>query len=102
MDDFEHLKRLCERRKQVGSVPWIAGNKSSMNAKVEIDRIDGLIVEEVMKLYEKDDVAEVVRCRDCRFFHNGYDETCCINHKGVVVTDEFGFCHHAKRRADNG
>lgn len=53
MADFEHLKRLCERRKQVGSVPWIAGNRESMNAKIELDRIDGLIVKEVMKLYEK-------------------------------------------------
>lgn len=48
------------------------------------------------------DVVEVVRCKDCRYFHNGYDEKCCINHKGVVVTDENGFCHHAERRADNG
>lgn len=48
------------------------------------------------------DVVEVVRCKDCRYFHNGYDEKCCINHKGVVATDENGFCHHAERRADNG
>lgn len=48
------------------------------------------------------DVVEVVRCKDCRFFHNGYDEKCCINHKGVVATDENGFCHHAERKADNG
>lgn len=48
------------------------------------------------------DVVEVVRCKDCRYFHNGYDEKCCINHKGVVVTDENGFCHHAERRADDG
>lgn len=34
--------------------------------------------------------------------NNGYDEKCCINHKGVVATDENGFCHHAERRADNG
>ena len=27
------------------------------------------------------DFVEVVRCKDCRFFHNGYDEKCCINHK---------------------
>lgn len=48
------------------------------------------------------DVVEVVRCKDCRYLHNGYDEKCCINHKGVVATDENGFCHHAERRADNG
>ncbi len=48
------------------------------------------------------DVADVVRCKDCRFFHNGYDEKCCTNHKGVVVADENGFCHHAKRRCEDG
>lgn len=48
------------------------------------------------------DVVEVVRCKDCRYFHNGYDEKCCINHKGVVATNENGFCHHAERRADDG
>lgn len=47
-------------------------------------------------------VVEVVRCKDCRYFHNGYGEKYCINHKGVVVTDENGFCHHAERRVDNG
>ena len=44
----------------------------------------------------------VVRCKDCRYFYDGYDEKCCINHRGVVVTDENGFCHHAERRLDNG
>lgn len=48
------------------------------------------------------DVVEVVRCKDCRYFYNGHDEMCCINHKGVVVTNENGFCHHAKRREDEG
>ncbi len=47
------------------------------------------------------DVVEVVRCKDCRYFYNGYDEKCCISHRGVVVTDENGFCHHAERRSDN-
>lgn len=56
----------------------------------------------VRELVPPADVVEVVRCKDCRYFHNGYDEKCCINHKGVVVTDENGFCHHAERRADNG
>lgn len=56
----------------------------------------------VRELVPAADVVEVVRCKDCRYFHNGYDEKCCINHKGVVVTDENGFCHHAERRADNG
>lgn len=64
------------------------------------------LMQEGKLLKEKDikpvDVVEVVRCKDCRYFHNGYDEKCCINHKGVVVTDENGFCHHAERRADNG
>ena len=48
------------------------------------------------------DVVKVVRCKDCRFFFTGYDEKCCINHGGVVMTDENGFCHHAERRDDDG
>lgn len=47
------------------------------------------------------DVVEVVRCRDCRYFYNGFMK-CCTNHFGVVLTDENGFCHHAKRREDEG
>lgn len=47
------------------------------------------------------DVVEVVRCRDCRYFYNG-SMRCCTNHFGVVLTDENGFCHHAKRREDEG
>ena len=46
-------------------------------------------------------IQRLVRCRECRYFHNGYDEKCCINHSGVVVTDENGFCHHGKRRDDD-
>lgn len=48
------------------------------------------------------DWVEVVRCKDCRYFYDGYDEKCCINHRGVVVTDENGFCHHAERRDEDG
>jgi len=56
----------------------------------------------VRELVPAADVVDVVRCKDCRYFYNGYDEKCCVSHRGVVVTDENGFCHHAKRRADNG
>ena len=65
--------------------------------KIDFAASNGL---EVVAHAEK--IAELVRCKDYRFFHNGYDEKCCINHKGVVATDENGFCHHAKRRSDNG
>lgn len=47
------------------------------------------------------DVVEVVRCKECRYFYNGSTK-CCTNHVGVVLTDENGFCHHAKRREDEG
>lgn len=40
------------------------------------------------------DVRPVVLCRDCKYFYNGRDQKCCINHAGVVLTDEDGFCHH--------
>lgn len=47
------------------------------------------------------DVVEVVRCKECRYFY-GWPMKCCMNHGGVVLTDENGFCHHAKRREDEG
>ena len=47
------------------------------------------------------DVVEVVRCRDCRYFYDGPDEKCCINHSGVVLTDENGYCHYGKKRTDD-
>lgn len=64
--------------------------------------IQHIALREALNRVPTADVVEVVRCKDCRYFHNGYDEKCCINHKGVVATDENGFCHHAERRADNG
>ena len=75
----------------------------------EIYRFDGYLDDDMiwrlhyaLREIPAADVVEVVRCKDCRYLHNGYDEKCCINHKGVVATDENGFCHHAERRADNG
>lgn len=47
------------------------------------------------------DVVEVVRCKEFRYFYGG-PMKCCMNHVGVVLTDENGFCHHAKRREDEG
>lgn len=51
-----------------------------------------------MKPEEKQ--AKIVHCRDCRWFYNGYDQKCCTTHRGVVVTDENGFCHHAEPKGD--
>lgn len=74
---------------------WIDryGHEHTADEMVEYQRIEELPAA---------DVVEVVRCKDCRYFYDGYDEKCCINHRGVVATDENGFCHHAERRADNG
>ena len=68
----------------------------------EVDLTEEEIKSAFVEAWNRRADAELVRCRDCRHFHNGYDEKCCINHKGVVVTDENGFCHHAEMRADNG
>ena len=48
-------------------------------------------------------VSELVRCRDCRYFYNGHDENgdnekCCTSHRGLVATDENGFCCRAKKK----
>lgn len=49
----ERLKVLCQRRKEVGAIPWNPRSKESLNAKVELHRIDGLIVEKVLELFDE-------------------------------------------------
>lgn len=61
-------------------------------------------MKELVALCKKIDngtLVEVVRCKECRYFYGG-PMKCCMNHVGVVLTDENGFCHHAKRREDEG
>ena len=57
---------------------------------------------QILESIKEDESIEIIRCRDCRYFHNGYDEKCCINHRGVVLTDENGFCHHGKEWIEDG
>ena len=47
------LKLLCEKRDKVGKVPWVNGSSESMNAKIELARIDDLIVQTVMQMWYK-------------------------------------------------
>ena len=48
----------------------------------------------------KPEERKIVYCHECKWFYVGEDQKCCTNHKGVVVTDENGFCHHAELRED--
>lgn len=61
--------------------------------KIDFAESDGL---EITAHAEK--VSELVRCRDCRYFYNGLDEKCCTSHRGLVATDENGFCCRAKKK----
>ncbi len=38
----------------------------------------------------------VLTCRGCRFFRETDGVKYCINHRGLAVTDENGFCHHCE------
>lgn len=57
---------------------------------------DGHTEDDVTRLLSLPEVRPVVYCRDCRWFYDGLGMKCCANHKGLVITDENGFCHHAK------
>lgn len=48
---MNELKRLCKSRVETGSIPWIPGCRESMNAKVELSRLDNLIVRKVLEIY---------------------------------------------------
>lgn len=49
----QKLKLLCIWRDKVGKVPWVDGSRESMNAKIELARIDDLIVQTVMQMWYK-------------------------------------------------
>lgn len=49
------------------------------------------------------DAVRVVRCKDCKWFYNGYDMRCCTNHTGLALIkpDGSSFCSYGERRADH-
>lgn len=50
----------------------------------------------------KADVAEVVRCKDCRYSHEGDDCYICRNPKGLPnEVFWFDFCSNGERRENN-
>ena len=57
--------------------------------------------EEMVKRQPAVKVLEPIRCKDCKYFYVWHDQKCCISNVGVVLTDENGFCHHAKRKDDS-
>lgn len=54
VDDRKALKRLVERRKSVGKVPFDPKNSESRNAMIELHRIDSLIVDGVVFTFNND------------------------------------------------
>ena len=57
---------------------------------------DGHTEDDVTRLLSLPEMRPVVLCRDCTWFYDGTNRKCCTSHMGVVITDENGFCHHAK------
>ena len=54
VDDRKALKRLVEKRKIVGKVPFDPKNAESRNAMIELHRIDSLIVDGVVFAFNND------------------------------------------------
>lgn len=54
VDDRKALKRLVEKRKSVGKVPFDPKSAESRNAMVELHRIDSLIVDGVVFTFNND------------------------------------------------
>lgn len=44
------------------------------------------------------DVAEVVRCGNCKYYHQGV-VTRCTNPKGLKAPSDYGYCSYGKRKA---
>jgi hypothetical protein len=53
-DERKALKRLVEKRKSVGKVPFDPKNAESRNAMIELHRIDSLIVDGVVFMFNND------------------------------------------------
>lgn len=53
-DERKELKRLVEKRKIVGQVPFDPKNAESRNAMIELHRIDRLIVDGVVFTFNND------------------------------------------------
>lgn len=51
---------------------------------------------------ENETFVNVIRCKDCRYFTIGDFAKYCSKTFVATITDENGFCHHGKRRVDNG
>lgn len=53
---------------------------------------------------EGDDMVPVVRCKDCKWFYDGYDMRCCTKHTGLALIkpDGSSFCSYGERRAADG
>ena len=49
--------------------------------------------------YREPDVVEVVRCKDCIYYHPSYCEV--WSKFGTVQTREHGFCYMGERREDD-
>lgn len=49
---------------------------------------------------EGDDMVQVVRCKECKWFYDGYDMRCCTLHMGLALIkpDGSSFCSYGERR----
>lgn len=52
---------------------------------------------------EGDDMVQVVRCKECKWFYDGYDMRCCTKHTGLALIkpDGSSFCNYGERRTDH-
>lgn len=81
---LDSIEALCQRRKELGSIPWDAKSARSRNALTEIKRIDGLIVEKVLELYDYKQLGR----RMLDGWLDGFQSRQKIKRVEVVIDDE--------------
>ena len=52
----------------------------------------------ILNQFPTADVVPVVRCRECKWKYEGYDQYCCIKHTGMVLITPDSFCSYGEKR----
>lgn len=53
---------------------------------------------DVLRTIAGNDVVKVIRCKDCKWYHNGLYEQFCIRHSGLAMANGENYCSYAERK----
>ena len=92
MSDLISRSALLQSLRDKG---WLKGDMT--------DSTEMIAVQSIIDDAPAVDAVEVVRCKDCKWLYNGYDQYCCTKHTGLALIKPSGedFCSYGERRADD-